>query len=298
MTKHTNEAENAARLRCYLCDTPTLELARPGNLPENLTAENFCITDSDYGRTADVYHCTSCGFLECPTIPDILSFYQEMDDDEYEATRPERVLQAKLLLKRIAAQKPGGTLLDVGAGSGILVETALAAGYKAEGIEPSNSLQRQAASLDLPVHTGVLPDQNVRGPYDIVTLIDVIEHVSNPVELMKYIRDVMADDGICVVATPDVGSLAARLMGVRWWHYRIAHIGYFNHKTLSHAFNRASLHLTELHRPSWYFPASYLAARLFSYLPAKFRPPVPKFLDRIVVPLNLFDSYVAFGQRS
>jgi SAM-dependent methyltransferase len=236
---HTNAAETSARPHCWLCGTPTLKLRRSGNLPEQLTPEDFRITDYNYGRTADVYRCTSCGFLECPTIPDVLSFYQEMDDDEYEATRAERVLQAKHLLKRIAAQKRGGTLLDVGAGSGIMVETALATGYKAEGIEPSAPLQRRAVRLDLPVHSGVLPSVNVRGPYDIVTLIDVIEHVPNPVELMEHIRDVMADDGICVVVTPDVRSLAARIMGKRWWHYRIAHIGYFDRKTLSHAFDRA-----------------------------------------------------------
>ena len=298
MPLQTNATETSATPRCWLCGTLTLELLRPGNLPEKLTAEDFRITDSNYGRTADIYRCTTCGFLECPTLLDVLSFYQDMDDDEYEATRAERVLQAKQLLERIAVQKPGGTLLDVGAGSGILVETALAAGYKAEGVEPSASLQRQAVSLGLPVRSGVLPDENVRGPYDIVTLIDVIEHVPNPVELMRYIRDVMADDGICVVVTPDVGSLAARLMGKSWWHYRIAHIGYFDRKTLSHAFDCASLQLTALHRPIWYFPASYLAARLFYYLPEKIRPPVPKFLDRLVVPLNLFDSYIAFGRRA
>jgi len=102
MMQHKNAGETSVRPHCWLCGTPTLELLRPGNLHEILTAEDFRITDSNYGRTADIFRCTSCGFLECPAIPDVLSFCKEMDDSECDATRAERVLQAKQLLKRVA----------------------------------------------------------------------------------------------------------------------------------------------------------------------------------------------------
>ena len=85
----------------------------------------------------------------------------------------------------ISRYKKAATLLDVGAGSGILVEEALAFGFAARGVEPSNPLQATAAQRGLPVTRGVLPPlpEFSRGHGDeVVTLIDVIEHVPNPVE--------------------------------------------------------------------------------------------------------------------
>src|SRR6185312_17166433 len=102
-------------------------------------------------------------------------------------------------------------------------------------IEPSLALQAQAQARGLPVHRGVLPSPNVTGLYDIVTAVDVIEHVPDPVGLMRVIAATMAPQGIAVFVTPDVGSFAARLLSWKWWHYRIAHIGYFDQRTLRRA---------------------------------------------------------------
>lgn len=107
-------------------------------------------------------------------------------------------------MKIVSRYKKAATLLDVGAGSGILVEEALELGFAAKGIEPSGSLQATAVQRGLPVTHGVLPNSEVAGPFEVVTLIDVIEHVPDPVDLMRRIKSVMAPDGICVVVTPDV----------------------------------------------------------------------------------------------
>lgn len=275
---------------CWTCGGRELALAKRGNIKGALTSASVKISDAGYGRTADIYRCSRCGFLQCPNLDDVLSLYQEMDDLDYEATRAERTVQAQRLLDQVARHKPSGRLLDVGAGSGILVAEALERGYESIGIEPSNPLQSRATVLRLPIIHGVLPHPDVKGPFDIVTVIDVIEHVPDPVGLACEVAAVMARDGICVMVTPDVGSLAARLMGWRWWHYRIAHIGYFNKRTLTRAMEAAGLHPVAVRRPSWYFPMSYLMKRALSYFPARLRPPIPSFLDRIHVRLNLFDS--------
>ena len=92
------------------------------------------------------------------------------------------------------------------------------------GIELSRWLQ---ARNGLPVKLGVLPNPMVKGPFSALTVIDVIEHVADPVALMKECASVMKDDGCRIVVTPDVGSVAASFFGSGWWHYRAAHIGYF-----------------------------------------------------------------------
>lgn len=282
---------------CRICGSADLVLAWRGNLPPALGPEAFRITDAGYGRTADLYDCRACGFRQARDIDDLLALYQAMEDPAYEATRGPRRLQAERLLKLFGRHGRRGRLLDVGAGSGILVEAARAMGFDAEGVEPSRALQAAAAARGLPVHQGVLPHPAAAGPYDAATVIDVIEHVADPIGLMRQVHDVLAPGGLCLVVTPDLGSLAVRLLGRRWWHYRIAHIGYFDRATLARALTAAGFEVIRAGRPTWYFPASYLARRALSYLPGGARLPVPAWLDHVTLPLNLFDSLLFLCRR-
>lgn len=281
---------------CWLCGNVQLSCLKAASYPSQIDPSAFRVTDANYGQSAAIYQCSACGFRQCTQFTDVLSFYQQMDDPGYEASRAPRTLQAERLLKLLRPYRPTGRLLDIGAGSGILVEAAERAGYRAEGIEPSAWMVRQAAEHGANVHHGVLPMDEASGPYDVVTLVDVIEHVCDPVDLLAQARAVLGPDGIGLLITPDVASLAARLMGRRWWHYRLAHICYFERKTLLAALSAAGLQPIAVFRPSWFFTADYLVQRLRAYLPliGGLRLPI---LERTIVPLNLFDSLGVIFQR-
>ena len=284
---------------CWVCGSTRLVLYKRSDVQEGLSSRSFAITDSDYGRTGELYRCQDCGFLQCTDIRNALSFYEQLEDKEYEEGRTERALQARKLLALVKPEKGRGRLVDIGAGSGILVEQATALGYEAEGVEPSNWLREQAIGRGLPVHLGVFPHPNVEAGIDLVTLVDVIEHVSEPVALLRSIRSFMADDGVGLVVTPDVGSATARLLGKHWWHFRFAHIGYFDKKTLLLALSRAGLEPIRVGRPSWYFAADYLLERINRYLPKFLRVPVSKYWGKFIIPLNLRDSlYVVFRKTA
>jgi SAM-dependent methyltransferase len=274
---------------CWLCGEVKLTCVKTADVPSTVDAAAFRVTDANYGQCAAVYQCAACGFRQCSDFSDVLSFYQAMDDPGYEASRAPRALQAERLLQSVRRYRPGGRLLDIGAGSGILVEVATRLGYRAEGIEPSEWMVRSAAAHGLKIQAGILPHEEITGPYDVVTLVDVIEHVSDPVELLVQAGTVLASDGIGLVITPDVTSVAARVMGKHWWHYRMAHICYFERQTLLAALRHADLEPIAIFRPSWYFTADYLIQRLGAYLPIVRKMQLP-ILERMVVPLNLFDS--------
>ena len=179
-------------------------------------------------------------------------------------------------------------MLDIGAGSGIFVEQALRLGYDAEGVEPSEWLVNRSRERGLPVHRGVLPLEAVTAPFDVVTLIDVIEHVTDPVRLLRDARDVMKPGGIGLVVTPDVSSIAARLMGPRWWHYRVAHVCYFAPSTLERALTLTGFKPLRRFRPAWYFTAGYLLDRLAVYFkPVRYLN--TRLAAQFTVPLNLYD---------
>ena len=287
----------ASTRRCWICGDASLVRVYDGNLPATLTSSDFQITDKQYGRMAALDRCGNCGFHQCTDMANVLEYYVEMEDQQYERTREARALQERGILHHIPASRLRGRLLDIGAGSGILIEQAKKLGFEAMGVEPSIELQTRAVQHGLNVHLGVLPHIDIRGPFDIITVVDVIEHVSDPIGLLRQARELLAPDGLLLVTTPDRGSVAALLMGWKWWHYRVAHIGYFDRATLGATIGKSGFELSALKRPSWRFPASYLVERVTSYGPKALQFKPPEMLDRLIVPLNLRDSLLAICKR-
>ncbi len=276
---------------CRVCNSTNLVLVKKSNLDSVLDSNHFAITDSHYGQTLDLYACEECGLIQSRRLEDVNSFYEGLQDKEYENTRAERARQARQIVMGLTKLMPTGRLFDVGAGSGILVEQALELGYTASGLEPSTWLQEQAQQRGLPVLAGVLPDERVGDNFDLVTLVDVIEHVDDPFGLLLDIKAILRPNGLLLLTTPDVDSLLARCLGWRWWHFRVAHISYFNLKTIRRLLERAGFQIISVKRPGWYFTLDYLWLRLNQYLPKKLRLPAPAFFSKLTIPLNLFDSY-------
>jgi 2-polyprenyl-3-methyl-5-hydroxy-6-metoxy-1,4-benzoquinol methylase len=265
-----------------------------------LCTEDFAITDGRYGHTLPIYACKACGFMQCSSVPMLLSYYQDLEDLEYQGGRPERKLQALKLTRRLRPFVPPWvsepSLLDVGAGSGILVEAAMQMGFKCKGVEPSKWLQGIAERDGLPVVAGTMDQLPLEERFNVITLIDVIEHVEDPLGLLYSCKDHLEKGGVLAVVTPDCGSLAARLLGWRWWHYRVAHVNYFNRGTLKNALLAAGFIPRRFWRPGWYFTLDYLTKRLEAYLPHWLLPSLV-MCRRITVPVNLFDSLMVVASK-
>ncbi len=281
---------------CRICGSPTF-LKWEDSLTQPLNNSSFAITDFNYGQISALYQCSKCGFRQCHDLGNVLSFYGWQEDPDYENGREQRRLQAQGLLKRLGKFKRKGRLLDVGAGSGILVEAAAEKGFRARGIEPSRWLQKQAEKHNVPVEAGLLEDMASEPVWDVITLVDVIEHVEDPVGLLKDTEKRLSVTGMAMIVTPDVKSFFARWLGRKWWHYRVAHIGYFNDSTLELACRRAGLEVIHKSRPGWFFAADYLWVRIMQYFPSWLRIPPCRCMRRWTIPVNLRDSLLAIVQK-
>jgi len=292
-----NLANYLTSINCNICGNSSFSIFKESNLKSSIDINDYQITDSNYGLTGLLIKCEKCGFIQSFDSNPVLPFYEKMIDVRYEETRDQRAIQAMKLLQKVKQVKMEGNLLDIGCGSGILVEEAIKIGYHAEGIEPSVWMCEKAQKRGLPVHHGVLPHPSIKHRFNIITIIDVIEHVSDPMKLLHESYKLLVHDGILLVVTPNVNSFAAKLVGSNWWHYRIAHVGYFNKRTLMLALANAGFHKIFIYHPSWYFPLDYLYERLQKYFSALKIVPLPAFLRRSTIPLNLFDSLAAIYQK-
>jgi SAM-dependent methyltransferase len=112
---------------------------------------------------------------------------------------------------------PRGTLLDIGAGRGRFVASARAAGWSAEGVEPS-ARGVQAARAAYGVVLERAPLAGVSGTYDAISLWHVLEHLDDPDAAVAHVAALLADGGVLVVGVPNLASVQARIGGVRWFH--------------------------------------------------------------------------------
>jgi len=125
--------------------------------------------------------------------------------------------------------------LDVGCAMGSMLEEAKAAGWDPAGVETSEFAARYAAEhTGCPVYAGTL--QKAAFPsesFDVVTLMDVIEHVPYPVDLMGEIYRVLRPGGVVFIVTPNFASLFVRLYGrTAYGVWPEHHVVYFQPSTM------------------------------------------------------------------
>lgn len=176
----------------------------------------------------------------------------------YRAVAPllSRFDRRRLSLLRTLAP-PGARLLDVGAGRGRFVLSALRAGYDASGIEPSERGLAGAVSLGAPVvGSDIAGAAIVPGSLDAVTLWHVLEHLEDPGGGLERIGEWLTPGGVLLVGVPNLGSLQAGLGGRRWYHLDVPrHRTHFTepglHQLLErHGFDvRRTVHVLGEHNP-------------------------------------------------
>ena len=109
--------------------------------------------------------------------------------------------------------------------------------------------------------------------------------------MLRSIQDYLAENGRVIITTPDVSSIMAHLLGKHWWHYRVAHVGYYNRETLQRIMERAGFVPIKWKYAKWYFSSRYIMERLTKYLP--FVKPMAKIApEKLMIPVNLYDSWL------
>lgn len=190
----------------------------------------------------DVHQCPDCGLAF--THPQPESVAEQYDDSYFEIYRKRRdfrLRRSDARLTRIETIRKPGRLLDVGCSLGYFVEAAMRRGWDARGVEISSYAAAEARKMGLDVCTGVLQDALFAdGSFDCVTMWDVLEHVTDPVEHMIEIRRVLADDGLVVIGTPDLGHVLFQFKRDNWRHLKPAeHIFYFQRRSICRLLDRA-----------------------------------------------------------
>jgi SAM-dependent methyltransferase len=286
--------------RCPLCQSPQISLFMKGTVaPEKISAADFKITNSHYGSRWTFFSCRNCSFVfanPAPAQGAIVQFYAALADEEYSQEDEGRGRNFSTILRRLRPYAPPGShLLDVGAASGIFLNLARNAGYRVTGIEPSAALVADAEKLyGLKLFCGTVEQFITSEKFRVITLLDVLEHVTDPGIFLSVLNGFLAPGCMLVIVTPDIRSLAARIMGGRWWHYRVAHLNFFNLDSLGWLLEKHGFEIIMRKRFAWNFSAYYLLTRLLPFLKGK---ALQKPLKKLHLKLQLSDSWEIYARK-
>ncbi len=111
----------------------------------------------------------------------------------------------------------GGRILDVGFGNGRFLKIASDMGWTAEGIDfdPKAVEVARAQGLNVSCASAAeLATRNAR--YDIITLSHVIEHVHDPISLLRVLNRLLKPNGHLWLDTPNLSSCGSKRFGANW----------------------------------------------------------------------------------
>jgi 2-polyprenyl-6-hydroxyphenyl methylase/3-demethylubiquinone-9 3-methyltransferase len=110
----------------------------------------------------------------------------------------------------------GRTALDVGCAAGLLTEPLARLGAKVTGIDAAPELievaRDHAASMGLEIDYRAGEVQELEGQFDLITSMEVIEHVADPAAFVGALAKRLAPDGLLILSTPNQTSLSRLMM--------------------------------------------------------------------------------------
>lgn len=260
--------------------------------------EAYLPTTDSFSRYGHVVRCPACRVSRMSPRPSeefLLGSYRESTDPLYLEEEKGRLKTARRLLDVVAKAAPSGRLLDLGCGAGILLKAAEGR-WEGVGMELSRWAAEQARGrFGLNVVEGTLKEARFPSSFfNAVTMIDVIEHLPDPRDVVREAHRVLAPSGVIFVLTPDMGAVLARLMGRWWWGLRPAHLYYFSRSTLIALLEASGFKVISAGYYGREFSLGYWISRLGGYAPGIMRA-AARFSEatgvgRVGVYLNTFDS--------
>ena len=145
-------------------------------------------------------------------------------------------------LRRIGDFQKPGRMLDIGCAAGYMLDAARRLGWEIAGVEPSPAM-RERARTDLRCTVYESLDEAIAAGsqrYECVMMFEVIEHLEDPIAVMRRVRELVVSGGLIALSTPNCESPSAPAgLPLDIWFAPPAHISYFGPKTLDSCMRQA-----------------------------------------------------------
>lgn len=198
-----------------------------------------------HGKPLLTVLCTGCGLIRNDPVPsqdELDRFYTVQYRRDYKGTARPRHRQVLRNFRRLEAHfrkfadvyARRGRWLDLGSGSGEFTYLGVRLGADVSAIEPNEDYAEYCRSdLGLSVQTTTLERSDLTGPFDLIRISHVLEHMRDPLDTLGRLSALLAPNGLLYVEVPNIAAEAVRKVRGTMFHY--GHIHNFDPVTLRHA---------------------------------------------------------------
>lgn len=255
--------------------------------------DNFLITECPIGcnsilKETDISvsegclrECTACGQIVSSCSKD---HYEKSNQEwntadgtwpsknDYKRLFKRRKRDIKFISKILSKAFTDIHVLDVGCSNGASVSIAKELGLNAEGVEPTREAVANGKKRGLNIHLGFLHDVAFAdNTFDAISLYEVIEHVADPVPLLKECHRILHPGGVLVIGTGNTDSWTRRIRKDKWDFFDMrqhgGHISFFSTNSVKYLASRTDFILVKTRTSSVKFyeksETSFLFYRLF-----------------------------------
>ncbi|MFH1089321.1 MAG: class I SAM-dependent methyltransferase [Candidatus Uhrbacteria bacterium] len=214
--------------------------------PKNKTTCHLCGSINTKLFIKELWQCSDCSFCFIPLSKadenkisgryisnqvSTVEYYQSLIETE----KKNFVERLKLIENFVSP----GQLLDVGSNIGTFSGSAKERGWQVTAVEPNATAvqisREQGINTIENFFSANLPELKNRSSFDCVVMNDVIEHVADPVVMLKDAWQILKASGIVAITTPNIDHPFCRRYQIK----PAEHLVYFNQKTLRVALEKA-----------------------------------------------------------
>jgi len=219
----------------------------------------------DHINGRDVIDCETCGFLHVVPLPQQCELEAAYREAYYSDEKPAYLKRAtadlswfelgfhdRLNLYHQHLPTDQRHLLEIGSGPGWFLKTAQDAGWSVLGVEPSRQAAQHARSLGIRIIEGFFGTdlETSLETYDVVQLINMLEHVPDPINIVNRIREHLNPGGLISVTVPNDFNPFQMSLNVcgdmdPWWVVPEHHLNYFTFDSLSKLLTSAGFEIIE-----------------------------------------------------
>jgi 2-polyprenyl-3-methyl-5-hydroxy-6-metoxy-1,4-benzoquinol methylase len=208
-----------------------------------------CFEGNNYGKKYgyEILKCMECSMVHVnprPSARKLNQFYKNSEASRFfqesiikptENYRIEKIVKPRLDYINSSINEVGDWL-DVGCSSGILLAVGKNAGWSVHGIEFEEEAAESARSKGIIVYEKPLEEMAFEDKFQLITMFEVLEHISDPAEILKHSHRANKQGGYLLITVPNIEGFEFQTIGLE--HSNIcppSHLNYYSPTTLSRA---------------------------------------------------------------
>jgi len=212
-----------------------------------LNCKNSNLRNITRVKKREVVVCDICGLARVKNIPTkrgVENTINKISKEFFHEYLKEKDSYIKYFQKKVDdldKYSSRGLLLDVGCGPGTFLQIAKDRGWNVVGVDLSKEAVELCRGNKLKVLNGTINSKTLgKKRFDAICAFQLIEHVTDPIYLLRNIFKRLKKGGVLIITTPDRLGLVPRLSGKHWFeYYNEEHLYFFTKDSLKGVVERS-----------------------------------------------------------